>query len=168
MWCLLLCGWLSGMPTNHPNRITSTKCHINTVVFSWWWAHSRPKHVEIYKYTKNKYAKNKLCIEFALFKRFYSDARSTKHKIKLCNLHTQRRIFSFHIFSNNDITYVLNKSANTFYILIYVQINSYRLLARPIYTLSFVGLDNSLVNTNLIFVAPFNFMWPCILNHEGE
>ena len=22
--------------------------------FSWWWAHNRPKHVEIYKYTKNK------------------------------------------------------------------------------------------------------------------
>jgi hypothetical protein len=22
--------------------------------FSWWWAHSRPKHVEIDKYTKNK------------------------------------------------------------------------------------------------------------------
>jgi hypothetical protein len=31
--------------------------------FSWWWAHSHPKHVEINKYTKNKYTKNKLCTE---------------------------------------------------------------------------------------------------------
>ena len=30
--------------------------------FSWWWAHSRPKHVEI-----NKYIKNKLCTRLALF-----------------------------------------------------------------------------------------------------
>ena len=28
---------------------------------SWWWAHSHPKHIEIDKYTKNKYIKNKLC-----------------------------------------------------------------------------------------------------------
>jgi len=33
--------------------------------FSWWWAHSRPKHVEIDKYTKNK-----LCTKLVLFKRF--------------------------------------------------------------------------------------------------
>jgi hypothetical protein len=35
--------------------------------FSWWWANSRPKHVEINKYTKNKYIKNKLCTDLALF-----------------------------------------------------------------------------------------------------
>jgi len=37
---VILCGWLSGMqggippciPDSHPYRITSTKCHINTVV----------------------------------------------------------------------------------------------------------------------------------------
>ena len=27
--------------------------------FSWWWAHSRPKRVEIDKYTKRKYTNNK-------------------------------------------------------------------------------------------------------------
>jgi hypothetical protein len=43
--------------------------------FSWWWARSRPKHVEIHKYTKNK-----LCTKLALFTRIYRDARSTKHK----------------------------------------------------------------------------------------
>jgi len=49
--------------------------------FSWWWAHSRPKHVEIDKWTKNKYTKNKLRTKLALFTRLYRDARSTQHKI---------------------------------------------------------------------------------------
>jgi len=44
--------------------------------FSWWWAQIRPKHVEIDKYTKNK-----LCTELALFTRLYTDTRSTKHQI---------------------------------------------------------------------------------------
>ena len=43
--------------------------------FSWWWAHSRPKHVEIDKCTKNK-----LCTKLVLFTKLYRDARSTKHK----------------------------------------------------------------------------------------
>jgi hypothetical protein len=34
--------------------------------FSWWWAHRRPKHVEIDKY---KYTKNKLCSKLVLFTR---------------------------------------------------------------------------------------------------
>ena len=54
--------------TSHPHRITSTKCRINSC-FSRWWAHSCPKHVEIDKYTKNKYTKKKLCTDLALFKR---------------------------------------------------------------------------------------------------
>jgi len=33
----------------------------------WYAVHSRPKHVEIDKYTKNKYTKNELCTKFALF-----------------------------------------------------------------------------------------------------
>ena len=37
--------------------------------FSGWCAHSRPKHVEIDKYTSNKYTKNKLCTKLALFTR---------------------------------------------------------------------------------------------------
>jgi len=48
--------------------------------FSWWWAHSRPKHVEI---VKNTCANNKLCTKLALFTRLYRDARSTKHKIRI-------------------------------------------------------------------------------------
>ena len=44
--------------------------------FSWWWAHSRLKHVEIDKFTKSK-----LYTRLALFTRLYRDARSTEHKI---------------------------------------------------------------------------------------
>ena len=47
---------------SHPHRITSTKCCINTVVSPDDGHISRPKHVEIDKYTKNK-----LCIKLALF-----------------------------------------------------------------------------------------------------
>jgi hypothetical protein len=39
--------------------------------FSWWWAHSRPKHVVIDKYTKNK-----LCIKLAIFTK-------TKNRVNL-------------------------------------------------------------------------------------
>ena len=68
------------------------------------------------------------------------------------SLHMQRRILNFHIYSNNDITYVLNKLVNTFYILMYeyVPFNLYRLLSRPTYALAFFGLDNNLVYKNLI------------------
>ena len=38
--------------------------------FSWWWAHSRPKYVEIGKY---KYTKNKLCTKLVLSTRLSSN-----------------------------------------------------------------------------------------------
>jgi len=44
--------------------------------FSWWWACSRPKRVEIDKYTKHKF-----CTKLVLFAKLYGGARSTKHKI---------------------------------------------------------------------------------------
>ena len=53
-----LCGWVFSMqvgtciPDSHPHRLTNTKCRIDTV-FSWWWAHNRPKHVE----KRNKHTK---------------------------------------------------------------------------------------------------------------
>ena len=60
-WYLLICvdDCLIGrvewncIPVSHSHRITSTKCRTDTVIFSWWWAHSRPKHVQIDKYAKN-------------------------------------------------------------------------------------------------------------------
>jgi len=86
---IILRGWLSGMQgamkhftlhTSHPHRITSTKCCINTAV-SPDDGHSHPKHVEIDKYTKNKYTKNKLCTKLALLTRLYRDVWSKKRKI---------------------------------------------------------------------------------------
>ena len=73
MWHLelvTLCGWLSSTQNNKFQVSHKHSC------FSWWWAHSCPKHVQIDKYTKNK-----LCTKLALFTRLYRDARSTKHKI---------------------------------------------------------------------------------------
>jgi hypothetical protein len=49
--------------------------------FSWRWAHIFSKHVEIDKYTKNKYTKNILCTKLALFTRLYRDTVQTKPKI---------------------------------------------------------------------------------------
>jgi hypothetical protein len=48
------------------NQISSTKYHIHTVCFSWWLAHSRPKHVEIDKYTKNN------CLQIWLYLQDYN------------------------------------------------------------------------------------------------
>jgi len=53
--------------------------------FPWWWAHIRPKHVEIDTYTKNKYTKNKLCTKLALFTRWTTGA------LRVC-LHEVRRV----------------------------------------------------------------------------
>jgi hypothetical protein len=78
-WYLLLCL----VPTLH-TRQSSTQNNKYQVAhkhscFSWWWAHSRPKHVQIDKYTKNR-----LCTTLALFTRLYRDTRSTKHRKILC------------------------------------------------------------------------------------
>ena len=76
---VFVCGWQPGMHTTQSstqnNKYQVSKKHS---CFSWWWAHSRPKHVEIYKYTKNE-----LCTKLVLFTRLYRDARSTKHKRNL-------------------------------------------------------------------------------------
>jgi len=46
--------------TMHPRQssLQNNKCQVSHEhsCLSWWWAHSRPKHVEIDKYTKNKYS----------------------------------------------------------------------------------------------------------------
>jgi len=56
--------------------ITSTKCHINTVVP----LDDRPEGARN-MYRLKKYTKNKLCTKLVLFTRLYRDARSTKYKI---------------------------------------------------------------------------------------
>ena len=74
MWHLVLVilyGWLSGMQERmllhtRQSSIQNNKYQVSHKhsCFSWWWAHSLLKHVEIDKYTKNK-----LCIKLALFTR---------------------------------------------------------------------------------------------------
>ena len=52
---VILCGWLSGMHTRQTS-IQNNKYQVSHKYscFSWWWTHSRPKHVEkINKHTKN-------------------------------------------------------------------------------------------------------------------
>jgi len=70
---VILYSWLSVMQgvihsTLH-TRQSSTQNNKKQVSqkhsFSWWWTRSRPKHVEIDKYTKNKF-----CTELVLFTRF--------------------------------------------------------------------------------------------------
>jgi hypothetical protein len=71
-------------------RITSTQVSHKHSCFSWWWAHSRLKHVEIDKY---KCTKNKLCTELVLFTRLYKYAPSTKHEIQNINIRIQDKYF---------------------------------------------------------------------------
>ena len=52
VWCS---GFPPCIPDSHPYRITSTKLSHKHSCFSWWWAHSRPKHVDTDQYTKNKF-----------------------------------------------------------------------------------------------------------------
>ena len=73
---VILCGWMSGMQehmllhTRHsPTQNNKYQMSHKHSRFSWWWAHSRPKHVETDKYTKNKTTENKLCTKLALFTR---------------------------------------------------------------------------------------------------
>jgi len=79
---VILCRWLSGMQGGMELMTSRHQFHSTLHTrqsftqnnkfqvshkhscFSWWWAHSRPKHVEI-----NKYTKNKLCTKLALFTR---------------------------------------------------------------------------------------------------
>ena len=65
-WCLLfcvrdclVCRWHTRQSCTRNNKQQVSHKHS---FFSWWWAHSRPKPVEIYKYTKNK-----LCTKLDLF-----------------------------------------------------------------------------------------------------
>jgi hypothetical protein len=66
---VILYGWLSGTQSSTQNN--KYQVSHKQGCFFWWWAHSRPELVEIDKYTKKKYAKNKLCTKLASFTRLY-------------------------------------------------------------------------------------------------
>jgi hypothetical protein len=87
---ITLCGWLSGCRLEfisilytRQSSTQSDKCQVwhRYRNYSWWWAHSRPKHVK----KRNKHTKKKFCAKLALFARLYKDARSTKRKKKSLN-----------------------------------------------------------------------------------
>jgi hypothetical protein len=46
--CLVIQGRmkLPCIPDRHPYSVTNARCLIDTVYFSWWWAHSCPKYIE--------------------------------------------------------------------------------------------------------------------------
>jgi hypothetical protein len=50
--------------------------------FSWWWAHSCPKHIE----NRNKHTKKELCTRLVLFTRLYRAGRSSKLRILFVTL----------------------------------------------------------------------------------
>jgi hypothetical protein len=67
---------MGGISPCIPDRITNTKCHINSFV-SPDDGHMVAQNMErLINITKNK-----LCTRLALFTRLYRDARSTKHNI---------------------------------------------------------------------------------------
>jgi hypothetical protein len=49
----LLVGLQSNQQTRRHPYSDKCQCRMDTVIFSWWWAHGRPKHVE----KRNKYIK---------------------------------------------------------------------------------------------------------------
>ena len=56
-----LVSWLDWNSNQHtrraPIQIDKHQCRIDTAIFSWWWAHGYPKHVEKRnKYTKQNFA----------------------------------------------------------------------------------------------------------------
>jgi hypothetical protein len=52
--CRTECFIPPSIADRHPYRVTNARCRIDTVYFSWWWAHGCPKHVENKEYTLRK------------------------------------------------------------------------------------------------------------------
>jgi hypothetical protein len=93
-----LCGWLSGMHTTQSstknNKYQALHKHS---CFSWWWAHSRPKHVKI-----DKYNKNKLCTKLALFTRTFAPLSPTLLFLQACPFNFYSGTHSSFLFYNNS------------------------------------------------------------------
>ena len=84
-WYLLLCmggvwsaGWISIQTADQTPLIQSDKyqCRIDTVLFSWWWAHGCPKHVE----KRNKYIKQN-CAPSWTYLQDYTGMHAQRNKI---------------------------------------------------------------------------------------
>jgi len=111
----ILYGWQSGM---HPAyQLSSTQNNKYQVLhryscFSWWWAHSRPKHVEKRNILK------KLCTNLALFTRLFKDAGP--QNIKKCAI-----LFVESVVTQGYMDWYLIFSESITYIYIYIYISSY-------------------------------------------
>jgi len=91
IWYMSLCiddrlvcgfGWDCSLiqtctPNDHLYRVTYTRCRIDTMKFSWWWANGQPKHAE----KRNKHIWKRIVRQVGYLQRLYRDGRSTEHKI---------------------------------------------------------------------------------------
>ena len=122
-----LCEWLYGAPCitdSHPYRITSTKSHKYSCL-SWWWTHSRPKHVEKRnKHTKKKSAPSWLCLQDSFWSKVShyclstADWTETKHHLHIfifiwtlliCLIHKPLKRKGFEIvFTNQTSIYTVS------------------------------------------------------------
>jgi hypothetical protein len=98
-WCLLFCldecivcrvEW-NEFHSNLHTRQSSTQNNKYQVLqkhscFSWWLAHSRPKHIEIDKYIKINYTKKTLCTKLALFTIIQHKLTSDSTNRKQCDI----------------------------------------------------------------------------------
>ena len=91
-WCLLfsvddclVCSVHTRQSSTQNNKYQVSHKHS---CFSWRWALSRPKYVEIDKYIKNKYTKNKLCTKLALFTRATIKFITSINVIRTNKMHT--------------------------------------------------------------------------------
>ena len=82
-----LYGWRPVCWLDWPIQGDIYQCHIDTVIFSWWWAHGCPKHVE----KRNKYIKQSCAPSWTYLQRLFRDARSTKHKIQHTRLQSEHQ-----------------------------------------------------------------------------
>jgi hypothetical protein len=72
----LVLVWFVYQSSTHSNKYQVSQKHS---CFSWWWVHSRPKHVEIDKYTKNK-----LCTKLVLYTNIF-DTYGLTHNSLFCD-----------------------------------------------------------------------------------
>jgi hypothetical protein len=98
---VILCGWLSGMHSTLHTRHSSIQINKYQVshkhsCFSWWWAHSRPKHVEKRdKHTKKNCAPNWLYLQ---------DSKESQPYLQHTDRVTKKTKFAEIAFLKNSVT----------------------------------------------------------------
>jgi hypothetical protein len=80
--CLVCRSICSYIPDSHPYRINKYQVSHKYSCFSWWWAHSRPKHVQ----KRNKHTK-KNCAPVRLYLQVYTEVIRTINFIVYISVH---------------------------------------------------------------------------------